>query len=383
MGHQIPLQVSLSEQVAQLPLFDRFPELGKQLSHVSLGIFPTPIEHLANLGKEVGIAQLYVKRDDLSGLPYGGNKVRKLEFILGDIQHRGAKEVITCGFAGSNHALATTIYARRLGLRSIELLKKQPNAHYVRHKLLMSMHYGAELHHYNSLVGLLFGLGFQVLRHGIINGKLPSFIPAGGSSPLGVVGYVNAAYELANQVERGDIPEPDFIYLPAGTMGTAVGLMLGLKAAGLKSRVIAVRILDRRYTNEKRMLQMFIQTNTLLRTFDSSFPQCNLSLEEIELQHQFFGNGYARFTEEGVDAMNLIRRLEGITLDGTYTGKALAGLVAGARHKGNHDPVVLFWNTYNSRRFHQLSEGLDYRQLSRPFHRYFESDVQPLDRPAE
>src|SRR6266581_738013 len=119
------------ETTESLPLFKAYPQLEQQLPHVSLGNFQTPVEKLTPVGDEIGLYSLYIKRDDLSGGVYGGNKVRKLEFLLAD-----AKEVITFGFAGSNHALSTAIYGRQLGLKSTSMLMPQVNAHYVRRNLL-------------------------------------------------------------------------------------------------------------------------------------------------------------------------------------------------------------------------------------------------------
>ena len=134
-----------------IPLFEHYHLLAHKLPYVSLGEFPTPVQKLNQLGRQLGLDNLFIKRDDLSGKVYGGNKIRKLEFLLGDALRIGAKEVLTFGSAGSNHALATAIYARQLGLKSISMLVPQPNAHYVRRNLLMSYHCGAELHLYSNI----------------------------------------------------------------------------------------------------------------------------------------------------------------------------------------------------------------------------------------
>ena len=133
-----------------LPLFEQYPALSEKMPHVHLGEFPTPIKHLKAAGKEIGIDSLYLKDDGSSGRKYGGNKIRKLEFLLGDALRRGAKNVLTFGFAGSNHALATAVYAQKLGLKSISILLAQPNSHYVRRNLLLSHACGAEIHHFEN-----------------------------------------------------------------------------------------------------------------------------------------------------------------------------------------------------------------------------------------
>jgi 1-aminocyclopropane-1-carboxylate deaminase/D-cysteine desulfhydrase-like pyridoxal-dependent ACC family enzyme len=219
-----------------IPLFEQYPLLEEKLSYISLGELPTPVQKLEKLGAELGIKQLFIKRDDLSGRVYGGNKVRKLEFILGDVLQAGAKEVMAFGGAGSNHALATAIYARQVGLKCISMLIPQPNTRYVRRNLLMSLYSGAELHlcgsEFESVTNMplvRMATLYQLIGHRLKNGYLPERIPPGGSSPVGVTGFVNAALELKKQIMNGEMPEPDYIYVASGTMGTANGLTLGLK----------------------------------------------------------------------------------------------------------------------------------------------------------
>lgn len=364
----------------RLPLFELFPRLEQRLPHVSLGTFPTPVHKLLNLGKNLGLDKLYIKRDDLSGTVYGGNKVRKLEFLLGEALQANAKEVMTAGFAGSNHALATAIYAQKVGLRSTSMLMPQINAGYVRRNLLASYTYQARLCHYKNLGHLCLGVTGQQVRGIIKNRTLPRFIPAGGSSPIGLVGYVNAAFELRDQIVAGEIPEPDLIYVPLGSMGTASGLMLGLKAAGLKTRVIPVRVIEERMASPKRMLRLIRQTGRLLSKADPIFPHVTISEADLSIRNDCLGEGYARFTEKAVKAADLMRAKAGIVMNGAYSAKAFSALLDDAERGLLEGKTVLFWNTYNSRDLSAAIADVDYHQLPRPFHRYFEEDVQPLDR---
>ena len=359
-----------------LALFDRYPRLKETLPHVSLAELPTPVERIEALD----LPQLYVKRDDLSGSVYGGNKLRKLEFLLGDALAQGAKEVLTFGCAGSNHATATALYAQKVGLRSINMLLPQPNAHSVRRNLLLSAAYGAELHFYPSSKVVPIGVYAQMLEHRRHQGARPVIIPAGGSSPLGTLGYVNAAFELARQVEAGDLPEPSRIYVAAGTLGTSAGLIVGLKAAGLQTVVHAVRVTDERFVNRDRLMNLCRETAEFLRTADAEFPQIEIRESDCLIRHECFGEHYALYTPQSVEAVHLFEDAAHIKLEGTYTGKAAAMLIADA-HAGHiqHAPV-LFWNTYNSRDVSPLIQDIDYHQLPHHFHRYFEEDVQPLDR---
>jgi len=347
---------------------------------MQLGGFPTPIMHLRHLGKEIGTDHLYFKHDGLSGQVYGGNKIRKLEFLFGDALRKGAKEVLTFGFAGSNHALATAVYAQKLGLKAISILLAQPNAQYVRRNLLLSHVSGAEMHHFKNEMAAYVPTTILLLRKKLKQGKFPYMIGPGGSSPLGAIGYVNAAFELKAQVARGLMPEPDRIYIPLGTMGTAVGLTIGLKAVGLKSRVVSVRVTDLKYGNKEKFLKLAKKTLALILSVDPSFPRVDVTDADVDIRHDFFGGQYARFTEQGMAAVNLLATSEGLRLDGTYTGKTMAALVDQARVHGARNEVLLFWNTYNARDFSDAIKQIDYHQLPRSFHQYFEEEVQLLDK---
>jgi len=363
-----------------IPLFEQFPVLKEKLPYVSLCQYPTPVKKLNKAGKEIGLEHLYIKQDGLTGKPFGGNKIRKLEFLLGDALRQGAKEVLTFGFAGSNHALATTVCAKQLGLKSISMLLPQHNAHYVRRNLLMSHYCRAELHHYANKLFLCIATLYQYLRHRLKKRKTLYIIPPGGSTTLGATGFVNAAFELKNQIDQKEIPEPDRIYVALGTAGTAVGLMIGLKVLDIKSKVIPVRVVDHRFIVDKTVFFLFSRTTTFLHSVDPSFPQYTLSAQDIETRDEYLGNGYAQFTKEGKEAISFMEETEGIQLDGTYTGKAFAALIADARKQKINDRVVLFWNTLNTQDLSHCIKDMDYHQLPKSFHRYFETGVQPLDR---
>jgi 1-aminocyclopropane-1-carboxylate deaminase/D-cysteine desulfhydrase-like pyridoxal-dependent ACC family enzyme len=369
-----------------IPLFKKYPMLQENLAYIALGEFPTPVQKLERLGTALGISDLYVKCDDLSGKLYGGNKPRKLEFILGDALRSGVKEVITFGGAGSNHALATAIYGRQAGLKSVSMLMPQPNAKYVRRNLLMSYYCDAELHSCGAQLESTWNMPLvyltticQLLRCRLKSGCFPKLIPPGGSSPLGVIGFVNAALELKEQISNGEIPEPDYVYVACGTMGTAAGLIIGLRAANLNSRVVSVRVTSAKFVNTRGMLKLINRTNSLIHSLDASFPIFDFSTTDLDIRHDYFGQRYALFTEEGMDAVSMIKHCEGIKLEGTYTGKTLAALIDDAKSGKLQHSTVLFWNTLNSRNFSDAISNLDYRNLPRCFHSYFEQEVQPLD----
>ena len=362
-----------------IPLFQQYPLLKEKLPHVCLGEFPTPVHRLDRLGRELGVDQLYIKDDGVSGSIYGGNKIRKLEFLLAEALQSGAKEVLTFGCVGSNHVLATTIYGRQAGLGSVLMLMPQPNADYVRRNLLMDYRWSAELHLYRNYPLAVAAALYQGLVHRRRRGQAPHIIPVGGSSPVGVAGFVNAAFELKVQIERGEVPEPDRVYVALGSMGTAVGLELGLRAVNLRSQVVPVRVVGHKFANARKMVRLFHKTNSLLHSLDPTFPEYGFREEEAGLRHGFYGREYARFTEEGVGAVTRMAESEGIRLEGTYTGKALAALLSDAEKGDVKDKVVLFWNTHNARDFSEAIADVDYHQLPKAFHRYFEEEVQPLD----
>jgi 1-aminocyclopropane-1-carboxylate deaminase/D-cysteine desulfhydrase-like pyridoxal-dependent ACC family enzyme len=362
-----------------IPLLSQYPGLKEKIPYVSLGEFPTPIEHMAELGTKIGTDHLYVKNEGLSGSLYGGNKIRKLEFLLADAIEKKAKEILTFGFAGSNHALATAVYANKMNLECINMLLEQPNAQYVRNNLQFSFACNAELHHFKNEMPVYLSTLKRLFKGLIKYGKFPYIIMPGGSSPLGTIGYVNAAFELKEQIEKGLLPEPDQVFVPLGSMGTVAGLMIGLKAAGLKIRVIPVRVVDNKYANKEKLMKLCKKTLALVRSCDSSFPEVKIIDDEVDIMHDFFGKQYALFTDQGMAAVHLTAKTQGIKLDGTYTGKAMAAII---EHVKNHDTknrVVLFWNTYNAHDFSDTIKSINYHHLPDGFHQYFEGDVQPLD----
>jgi D-cysteine desulfhydrase len=356
-----------------IPLFERYPTLAEKITRLSFGEFPTPVERLSGISRLLDRDNLYIKRDDLSSRAYGGNKVRKLEFLLADALKHGAVRVITSGGAGSNHAVATGIYARKAGIKAVLMLFRQPNSHSVRHNLLLNLASGAELIHHDTYEEHTQAVEDTIRRYESVDGRAPYVIPLGGSSPVGAIGYVNAGLELAAR----KLPPPSRIYLALGTMGTAMGLLLGLKAAGIRTNLQAVRAVPTYVAGIDKCHVFFNQTNELLREMDPSFPTCTLTPEDLTIRQEYFGEKYGIFTPEAVAAATLLRESDGIILDGTYTGKACAAFLADTRNDGREP--VLFWNTKNSRPLPPEALAADYRLLPAPLHCYFEEPVQALD----
>ncbi len=198
---------------------------------------PTPVQALERLSTHLG-SEVWIKRDDKTSAKYGGNKPRKLEFLLGQALSRGHKTVVTGGGIGTNHGLATAVFGRTLGFHVVLGLFGQPVTAHVRKSLLLYHAYGAEMFYVSNLLTALWR--FYVSER--FRRRDAYFIPGGGSSPVGVLGYVDAGLELAMQVERKEMPPPKVIYLPVGSGGTMAGLVLGLRLAGLKTRVVGIRL---------------------------------------------------------------------------------------------------------------------------------------------
>ena len=363
-------------------LFKQFPQLEAQIPHVVLCDLPTPIVRLESFGNYIGCKNLFMKRDDLTGKDmggglrlYGGNKPRKLEFLLADALRQNAQTVITFGCAGSNHALATAVYARELGLNTILMLKSQPNSYVVRHNLLLDNYYGAQLNFFSN--NAMRALAAQEILKYDTGAYL---IPTGGSNPIGALGFVNAAFELAHQIESQEVAEPDQIYVATGSCGTAAGLLLGIKAARLTSKLIAVCVEpegapDRFLLNIKRL---FLQTNEILHALDPSFPIIEFPTEDLIINKKFCGSAYGLSMPETAAAIRMFKDTENITLEATYSSKPVASIIDDAKNGLLQDQTVLFWNTYCGLDFSQLTNKMDYRNLSSEFHLFFESDAQSL-----
>jgi len=358
-------------------LYRLYPELAAPYPCLPLASLPTPVtetEAFAGNG-----ARVFIKHDEATSPLYGGNKARKLGWLLGAATARGAKAVITFGGAGSNHALATAVHAAALGMRCTSILGPQHNAHAVRRNLLRALEAGARLRPCawrDTSREAVRCFWEDTARDAL----MPTVIPPGGSSPVGALGFVEAAFELREQVRAGLLPEPDVLYVPSGTMGTCVGLALGLAAAGLETRVEAVRVTTAPYTSLEHAAALFARTLRLLRETCPTFPECALDADRFRIRDEFFGAEYALHTPESAEMVRFARDRMGISLEGTYTGKALAALHADAAAARLRGQTALFWNTYNGPPSGPESAAGEYRRLPALLQAYFEQPVQPLDR---
>ena len=355
----------------------RFPALRGRLPLVRLTQLPTRVHRLARLGQELQTDRLWVKRDDESGTLYGGNKPRKLEFLLGDALADGKRSVLTFGGIGTHHGLATAICARAVGVRAILALLKQPVTEHVRRCLLLDYVAGAEMY-YAATVPLVAGRALRICARELLRGELPYIIPTGGTSPLGTLGYVNAALELQEQVTAGALPEPDWIFVPMGSGGTVAGLVLGAKLAGLRSQVAAVLVTDILPPSADKLARLAARSLALLRQQVAEIPRVVVTAGDFTIIKGYVGPSYGAPTEAARQARDLMEQREDIHLETTYTAKCLAGMIDALRAPEYRTRTVLFWNTYSSvdPAVH-LGPLPDYRQLPRPFHRFFTGEVVP------
>lgn len=348
-------------------LAQAFPALAGALPYLALAELPTPLEDAPALAARLGLGALAVKRDDLTSPLYGGNKVRKLEYLLADALAHGCDSVVTYGSVGSNHALATAVFAARLGLTPHAVLVDQPASPVVAQKLRYLLKIGAAIHAAGS-----FAQTHQVceeIRAGHPEGpQRVCEIPWGGSNWLGAIGFVAAALELARQ--SADAGAPEFLYVSGGTMGTVTGLALGLRAAGLPTRIVAPRAVPSGAGAEARLAEVVAETNREIHARDASFPLFDDPLANIELRPEFYGPGYAESTPATDEAVALMRDLQGVKLEVTYTGKAFAGLVADARSGRLAGRRAVFWNTYNSAPYPADLDAVDLAPLPAEFRRY-------------
>lgn len=343
-----------------LPLFEKYPTLAKRLPWISLANYPTPVQKLDNLGREVGYSNLWIKRDDKSSDVYSGNKVRKLEFMLADARKKGCNWVITYGGIGTNHGLATTIHAGRLGIKTALILIRQPLTDHVQENLLLDCHYGAEMHYApNNIIAALQTAGVYLKRGNVY------FIPPGGSSTLGSIGYVNAALELKQQVNAGLLPEPEHIFCALGSKGTMAGLLLGCRLAGMKTKVIGVRVAAEWVTKTGNIWKLANRMVRLLRKYDKSVPDLKFTLNDVHVIDGFLGSEYGAVTPEGEQALALMERMEGIALELTYTAKTVAAMLDYIKkHPELNGAPLLYWHTYNGVDFSkELAEDHDYTRL--------------------
>ncbi len=282
-----------------------------------LAQIPTPLSYLPRFSSVLAGPEIWVKRDDQTGLATGGNKARKLEFILGDALKRGADVVLTAGGPQSNHARMTAAACAAVGMESILFLTGEDPG-YRQGNLFLDELMGAQL----RFVGddepeEAMDDCAEALRR---EGQSPYIVPLGGSVPLGSIGYVLAAFEMWEQFvdEGADI---EHVVMASGSGGTAAGLLAAISRLCPHVALHAVSVSRGAESMRERICRLTDDTLKLLGWPSESYEKC------LQVHDEFIGEGYAVPTAEGIRAGQTLAQTEGIVVDTTYAGKALAGLV--------------------------------------------------------
>lgn len=316
-----------------MPLLARYPAL-ERISRVDLrgSAGATPVEHLAAIHPS-----LWIKRDDLCADPLGGNKVRALEFLLGNV--RGGDRVVTVGSAGSTHALSVATYGGRLGARVfVGRWRQEMNAAAERVALAVAAR-AERAPVFRSIVGAYVWALVQRARGA-------HWIAAGGSTPLGVLGHVNAGLELVDQIDRGALPAPRYVVTPVGTGGTMAGLALAMAIAKRDMQVVGARVVPRIVARAAHVRSLANRTAALIeRITRERVPRVSGT---ISIAHDTFGEAYGRESDAGRRAAQRLLSASPIELDATYSAKAFA-LAMDLAARG----PTLFWLTFDSRSLDQ------------------------------
>ena len=316
----------------------RFPRI--HFAHL-----PTPLEPLENLSKLLGGPKIFIKRDDCTGLATGGNKTRKLEFLMGEAQQKNADTIITQGATQSNHVRQTAAISSKLGLRCEIMLEHRTGSEdpdYLENgNVLLDKLFGANIH--SVPAGTDMDAAMQKIADDLkTNGANPYIIPGGGSSPTGALGYVNCAMELVGQINDRSL-KIDHLVTATGSAGTQSGLVVGLEGTRSGIPVLGICVNADKETQEEKVFALAERTTEFLGISGS------VKRETVVANGDYVGPGYGLPTDGMIEATELLARQEGILLDPVYSGKGMAGLIDLIR-KGEFrkDENIVFLHTGGS-----------------------------------
>lgn len=321
-------------------------------ARLALGVYPTPVERFVadpESAQSAQSARLWVKRDDLASDLYGGNKVRKLELLLGAARDAGKSRVLTLGAAGSHQVVATAVYGAREGFTVEAVLVPQPKTEHAELNLRVALAHGLRAHACPA-----WSLAPAYVAPHL--GRDVYFIPLGGSNVLGSLGFVDAAHELAAQVRCGALVEPDVVVVAMGSGGTAAGLAVGFEQAGMKTQVLGVAVAPP--TPVLRHLSRRLAQKTAAA---AGLPVAAglRAAKRIAVDGAWIGRGYGHATDEGRRATEVAAR-SGLVLDPTYTAKAFACALAlaerSARSGASSPREILYWHTLSTAPLEPLLE---------------------------
>ena len=311
----------------------------ESLARFPLAQLPTPINELKSLSLELGGPELLIKRDDQTGLALGGNKTRKLEFLVGQALEQGADTLVTAGAAQSNHCRQTAAAAAKAGLRC-ELLLNGPKPDLPNGNVLLDELFGARIHWIQppERVTKWRELPDQLRQEG----RKPYMIPVGGSNDVGAVGYVLAMIELVEQLDRIN-RRVDHVVFASSSGGTQAGMVLGAKVTGFAGKLLGVSIDKKDHDGAPYQRELADIANETAKYigFDAQF-----SANDFNVDYSYLGGGYGIVSGLEREAIRLLGPREGIVLDPVYTGRAMGALIDLVRKKAfRPDETVLFWHT--------------------------------------
>jgi D-cysteine desulfhydrase family pyridoxal phosphate-dependent enzyme len=317
---------------------------------VSLATLPTPLTEATRLRDALGgparCPRIFIKRDDLTGLALGGNKARKLEFLMADALSQSADVIVTSGATQSNHARMTAGAARAVGLDCVLVLSSRSAHPPVQGNLLLDRLFDATIHFIQANPDPRYAVAAdEVQRVAEIvddlraQGRRPYVIPVGGSSSIGALGYVAGTRELTQQLAAADI-HADRLYYASGSRGTQAGLELGARAFGCEYRLHGVAVSAGEDEKQARAARLI---NEAAQRLDLAI---HVEASELITDQRFIGDGYGIPSPECIEAIKLLARHEAMLLDPCYTGKAMAGLIDDIRRGANGpDETVVFLHT--------------------------------------
>jgi len=314
-------------------LLSRFPRI--KLAHL-----PTPLEFLPRLTEHLDGPNIYVKRDDCTGLASGGNKTRKLEFLMADAREQRADTIITQGAVQSNHARQTAAAAARLGMQCELLFENriaEPREEYLNSgNVLLDRLFGASTHHHPG--GTDMNAAMEEHAAALKNqGRKPYIIPGGGSNPIGALGYVNCAMEILQQANDQQLHIHHIVHA-TGSAGTQAGLVTGLRATHSGIPVLGIGVNAPRHAQEEKVYQLALETADYIGA-----SGC-VRREDVIANCDYIGDGYGVPTDSMRAALLLLARLEGLLFDPVYSGKGLAGmidLIKQGQFKGDENIVFI------------------------------------------
>lgn len=310
-----------------------------QVPTVELAALPTPLQECAHFSRVLGGPRVFIKREDLTGLAFGGNKVRKLEFFMADLVNKGIETVIAGASKQSNFCRQTAACAAKLGMKAILVLMGDPKTER-QGNLLVDDLLGADvrlqnIESWSKLHEIMYQLADDLKKKGVKVQALTGF------EPLGSIAYVDCVLEMVSQFEEKGI-SPDYLFVCSGT-GTQAGLEVGVRALGLDCKIVGVSPSAGLTGYDSISARLAEVANWVADRLDLDLT---FKAEEITNTPAYVGEGYAKVTEAGLEAIRLMASTEGIMLDPVYTGKAMAGLIDFIRRgEISPDQTVVFVHT--------------------------------------